>query len=121
MKYENYNKTITKIERNEDMCDEDKYLLQYNINTVLTKEDHMEIIKIVADLDKKYYTSNKSVTFFDLADLPNNALWKLHYYVDLCLDHYKRNKHIKNTEDENTKNNLEFQRKIVDEIARLER
>lgn len=117
--YDNYEEIIENIKKNQPMSAEEKYLLQYNINEILKKEDHREIIKIVVqNTNKKVYTSNMSVTFFDLCDLSNSALWKLHYYVNFCLENIKKEKKVKEAINESKLKKVEFEHKMQDEFQK---
>jgi len=117
--YEDYEEIIENIKKNEPMSPEEKYVLQYNINEVLKKEDHEEIIKIVIqNTNKKIYTSNMSVTFFDLCDLSNSALWKLHYYVNFCLENIKKGKKVQEALNESKLKKIEFEQKMQEELQK---
>ena len=95
--YENYQDIVDKISKNDPMNGSDKYMLQFNINEILPKEEHVEVIKIVLrNTNKRTFTPGKNSTFVDLNDLRPSTLWKLHYYVNFCLENIKRGKKMKN-------------------------
>ena len=80
--YQDYHHIIDNIQKQEKMPDDMKFTLMNSINKVLDKQDHIEIIKIILETtNKKVYTSNLTVTMFDLQDLSSTTLWKLHYFV----------------------------------------
>jgi len=115
--YDNYSEIIEKIQKNDTMSSQEMYLLQYNINEILGKEEHIELLKIIIkNTNKKVYTSNKTITLFDLNDLENSILWKLHYYVNFCLENKKKEIQISQLEQENEKNKLAFEKKIQEEL-----
>lgn len=115
--YENYQDIVDKISKSDTMSGADKYMLQFNINEVLPKEEHIEIFKIVVkNTNKRTFTPGKNSTFIDLNDLSPSTLWKLHYYVSFCLDNIKRGKKIDELRNENELKRQEFEQKIQEEL-----
>lgn len=119
--YNNYQEILSNISKNETMTGKDKYLLKYYINEVLGKENHIEILKIVIEnTNKKIYTSNKTSTFFDLMDLPNSTLWKIHYYVNFCLQDMERKKTISSINEENQNLQSQFEKEIQEKLKKMD-
>lgn len=117
--YDNYQEIIDKINKSDIMSGADKYMLQFNINDVLPKEEHAEIIKIVLkNTNRKAFTPGKTSTYIDLNDLSPSTLWKLHYYVNFCLENLNRDRKIDEIKAENDVKRQEFEQKIQEELKK---
>ena len=117
--YDNYQEIVNRISKNDQMSGCEKYMLQFNINEVLPKEEHIEILKIIIrNSNKRTFTSGKNSTFVDLNDLSPSLLWKLHYYVGFCQENIKRGKRLNDIHNEYETKRYEFEQKVQDELKK---
>lgn len=88
--YKNYDDVLDKSKKNEEMNYRDKNKLIQQIDRLDTK-DHLGILRIIMDsTSRKIYNANNYGTYIDLNDLDNQTLWKISYYVNLCLENLER-------------------------------
>lgn len=73
---------------------------------------------MVKNSNKRTFTPGKNSTFIDLNDLSPSTLWKLHYYVNFCLDNIKREKKLDELHNENESKRQEFEQKIQEELKK---
>lgn len=117
--YDNHQEIIEKIQRNDVMSGTDKYMLQYNINDMLSREEHIEVLKIVLqNTMKRTFTPAKTSTLIDLNDLNNSTLWKIYYYVNFCLENSKRKNRLTGLHQEVEQNKAEHEQKIMEELQK---
>lgn len=90
--YQNYDDVLDKSKKNIEMNYREKKKLIQLIDKLDTK-DHLGILRIIMDsTTRKIYTVNNYGTYIDLDDLDNHTLWKINYYVNLCLENLEREK-----------------------------
>jgi hypothetical protein len=90
--YHQHDDLLNKSFEKKPMIYRDKKKLVQLIDKLETK-DHLGILRIIKDsTEKKIYTVNNYGTYIDLDDIDNMTLWKIQYYVNLCLDNLTREK-----------------------------
>lgn len=90
--YQSYNDVLDKGKQHAEMTYREKKKLIQQIDRLDTK-DHIGILRIIIDATtKKIYTVNNYGTYIDLDDLDNQTLWKISYFVSLCLENLEREK-----------------------------
>lgn len=98
--YKNYQEIIDKTNADECMSYTQKKQLIDNIDKLETM-DHISILKIIHEcMNKKPYSVTNKQTMLDLDDLSNQCLWKIMYYVNLCLDNVSRQQAMSQAEHE---------------------
>jgi hypothetical protein len=79
------------------------------INKNLKKQDHVMIYKMLRkNKSDKFFSSNVTVTHFNIKELDNTMKWELYRFVLLCKDNVKRNNVMNkaNIDYDNNINNL---------------
>jgi hypothetical protein len=90
--YQNYSELLERSKRDEPMTEFEKIELKRDLEGLDVME-HVEVLRIIHEcMIKKVYTVNNKQTMLDLEDLTNKCLWKISYYVKLCLDNQEREK-----------------------------
>lgn len=90
--YHQHDDLLNKSFEKKQMIYRDKKKLVQLIDKLDTK-DHLGILRIIKDsTENKIYTVNNYGTYIDLDDIDNMTLWKIQYYVSLCLDNLDREK-----------------------------
>ncbi len=88
--YQNYDSLLEHSKNHDAMSESRKLQLKKDIE-VLDSLEHIEILRIIHEfMQKKLYTVSNKQTMLDLDDLSDACLWKISYYVNLCLDNQKR-------------------------------
>lgn len=131
VQYQNYEEVLGK---NEPKCEQmnyrDKKKLIQNIDKLETK-DHLGILRIIMDsTDKKIYTVNNYGTYIDLDDLDLTVLWKISYYVNLCIENLDRERQKEEAEkmhqeqlsqlDNNLRNNHKLKLSPMKKVVKKE-
>lgn len=98
--YHQYDELIDRSFQEKPMTYRDKKKMVGLIDKLETK-DHLGILRIIKDsTNKKIYTVNNYGTYIDLDDIDNMTLWKIQYYVSLCMDNLSREKTKNQAEQE---------------------
>ncbi len=83
------------------------------INDDLSKDDHILIYKMLRKhKNRNFFSSNSSVTHFNITELDNKMKWELYRFVLLCSDNIARKKAIKQA---NKDYNIGMKETITDE------
>lgn len=116
--YKNYQEIIDKTNTDECVTYTQKKQLVDNIDKLETM-DHISILKIIHEcMNKKPYSVTNKQTMLDLDDLSNQCLWKIMYYVNLCLENLTRQQMMTEAEQthqhklEELDNNIKYKAKL---------